>query len=164
MPRHAHTRTRGFHMPALLSTVVSLSRCPSRAELQAMLHGVAPELLRDASRYLTALVYLASRSRPSVDRVAMLLGCDREFVARRARRWADHGLWNTPLPDDQLTSERLSSLVDIGEGIVPRVAPPETLAYVGHATDEGEDGDVLLDALWRGLGLAEPDDWDRLVA
>ena len=142
--------------------VAAPSTRPSKAELTSRLMSLTPALAADRNRFQTALIYLASQWLPSIDRVAWFTGIDREYVARRARRWADRGVWDRGvIADDLLTAEWLALVVDVGEGLPTEI---DVAGWLGAgASDEAdlddedeeaiEDADGLLDALWTDRGI-----------
>ena len=126
----------------------------TRHELVSQVMLMAPQLDTRSSAFKTALVYLARIVGPNIDRVATISGCEREFVALRARRWADRGLWEVA---GEVTQDELARAIEIGEGTfteeddspVP-AHPSRMLQDSGRSPWVGPSprGDPL-DAVWR---------------
>lgn len=132
-------------------------RRPPRAELVARVRALLPDVPAGSPRFTTALLYLASRWTPNVDRLALLVRCERELVARCARRWADQELWNSEDPHAPVDQLGLTRAVEVGEGREPRVVLganacsgqcPASDALPTTNGGAAQDADDLLAALW----------------
>lgn len=89
---------------------------PSKAELIARVEELCAGTPAESPQFCTALLYLASQWTANIDRLAAFAVCDREFVAIRARRWADHGLWGTGETEEAPDPEAFLYAVRVGEG------------------------------------------------
>lgn len=153
----------------MLSTVQSSAGCrsteqsarPSKAVLIERVRTLLPGVPEECHRFQSGLLFLASQWTPNVDRLARFTGQEREFVARRARRWMDHGLWNTDHSDgDALDPTHLAHAVEVGEGLVrPPVAESETddhRAFAGPAETEADFGFIPQHAPHAAPRLEDP--------
>lgn len=113
-------------------------------ELSSQLAAVNPSLDPDSFTAKAALLLLAAaRLGQNIDRLSRLTGCERELVARCARRWHDSGVWAagrtvSPWTEHGPHHPSLWKDVKVGVGVLWRTTDADgTIRWVAPGTHTG---------------------------